>query len=166
MPLVSSVQTLKAENNELRQELQSVKADLNEMKALLAQYGNDLQACCFKSEPSSVRTQTTANDGSANDGAPLSVSSLTTNGASLEQNVPNPFSQTTTISYYLPQNVANASIVITDLNGKSLQTHILNDRGAAQVTIDASTFAQGTYFYSLIIDGKTVVTKRMVTTGK
>ncbi|HNK91351.1 MAG TPA: T9SS type A sorting domain-containing protein [Chitinophagales bacterium] len=81
-------------------------------------------------------------------------------------NVPNPFSQTTTISYYLPQNVANAVLEITDLNGKSLQTIPLHDRGAAQVTIDASTFAQGTYFYSLVIEGKTVATKKMVTVGK
>ena len=89
----------------------------------------------------------------------------TIDGASLEQNIPNPFSQTTTINYYLPKNIANASLEITDLNGKLIQTHSLNDRGAAEITIDASTFAQGTYFYALIIDGKTVLTKKMVNVG-
>ncbi len=147
VPLVSAVQELKMKNEALKNENTLLIKRLETIESMLTQYGNDLQACCFKSNDNNKTLPAFE-------------------GATLEQNVPNPFSQTTSISYYLPQNVANASMEITDLNGKFIQTHSLNDRGAAQITIDASTFAQGTYFYSLVIDGKIVATKKMVTVAK
>ena len=158
VPLISAVQELKVENEELKMENEDLKKEndmqnirIEKLEALIMQFGADLQVCCFKSNDN---TKTTS-----------FVLPQTGDAASLEQNVPNPFTHTTSISYYLPQTVNTASLEITDVNGKSLQSIVLKDKGASQVTIDASNFAQGTYFYSLIVDGKTFATKRMVTVG-
>ena len=154
VPLVKAVQELEIENGELKMENEDLKKEndvqnirIQKLEEMMAQYGSDLQACCFKSLD--------------NKNAPVT----TFEGASMEQNIPNPFSQTTYISFYLPEKVKNAVMQITDLNGKVLQTIVLKDRGVSAVTIDATDFSQGSYLYSLIVDGKTVTTKKMVTVG-
>ena len=171
VPLISAVKEVNAENQSQTAEIEALKAQnealqlqneaqeirIEKLEALIMQFGADLQVCCFKSNSSTSsldNTKTTS-----------FVLPQTGDAASLEQNVPNPFTHTTSISYYLPQTVNTASLEITDVNGKSLQSIVLKDKGASQVTIDASSFAQGTYFYSLIVDGKIFATKRMVTVG-
>ncbi len=76
------------------------------------------------------------------------------NRVSLVQNVPNPFSNTTIISYSIPQKYAAAQIRITDNNGKQLKQFNLACSNNGTLKIDASSFASGTYYYSLVIDGK------------
>jgi len=83
-------------------------------------------------------------------------------GASLDQNVPNPTSNSTTIGYSLPQGVSAAQIEIVDMTGRILQIIPLSGVGRNTLTIDTSSFASGTYSYSLIIDGQLTGTKKMV----
>jgi hypothetical protein len=82
--------------------------------------------------------------------------------ASLAQNTPNPFINTTTINYVLPQKFTTAQIVITDKNGKQLKRLNIPSAGKGSLNIDASTLSSGTYSYSLIVDGKIIITKQMV----
>ncbi|MBK8848009.1 MAG: tail fiber domain-containing protein, partial [Bacteroidetes bacterium] len=82
----------------------------------------------------------------------------------LFQNQPNPFNQTTVISYQLLSDAKNASIVIRGLNGEELKSVSLSNTGKGQVTINANELAQGTYTYTLIVNGKSVDTKLMVVT--
>jgi hypothetical protein len=83
-------------------------------------------------------------------------------GASLDQNVPNPTSNSTTIGYSLPQGATAAQMQITDMNGSILQIIPLSGIGRNILTIDTSSFASGTYSYSLFIDGQLAGTKKMV----
>ena len=92
----------------------------------------------------------------------------------LSQNYPNPFNPVTVISYTIPSNVkretSNVRILIYDNLGKEI-TSLVNENkpvGRYEVTFNARNARQGSdlpsgiYFYSLLIDGNTMDTKRMV----
>ena len=82
--------------------------------------------------------------------------------ALLTQNAPNPFHQTTTISYYLPQEAGNAAITITDTNGKLVKTYNLSEKGNGQLVIEGGQLTPGMYYYSLMLEGKVITTKKMI----
>lgn len=83
----------------------------------------------------------------------------------LKQNEPNPFTTTTTINYYLSSNIAHAQLTITDAQGRILKDVVLsNSKGPGQAILNAGELASGVYFYSLVINGKNIDTKKMVLT--
>ncbi|MCH8124312.1 MAG: T9SS type A sorting domain-containing protein, partial [Bacteroidetes bacterium] len=81
---------------------------------------------------------------------------------SLSYNYPNPFSRSSVITYSLPMDV-HVRIDVYDLLGRMV--HILEDRqmptGEHNVTIDATAFSTGLYFYSLTA-GEFSQTRKMV----
>jgi hypothetical protein len=83
--------------------------------------------------------------------------------ASLEQNTPNPFTHSTTIHYTLPQKFSAAQIVISDNAGKVLKQLHISGAGKGTLNVNTSMLTSGTYNYSLIIDGKLIATKQMMT---
>lgn len=80
----------------------------------------------------------------------------------LDQNVPNPFAEQTTISYYLPDNVTRAQIIFLDQSGKIIKAVDLTEKGKGTLNIFANDLSNGIYTFSLIIDGQTIETKKMV----
>ncbi|MBT3646930.1 MAG: M28 family peptidase [Flavobacteriales bacterium] len=86
-------------------------------------------------------------------------------GIKLLQNKPNPFDETTSISYIvydMPQN-SQATIVVRGVNGRivsSIKSKV--QPGVNEVLYDHGYGQQGTFFYSLMIDGKELATKKMV----
>ena len=83
----------------------------------------------------------------------------------LLQNKPNPFDESTTISFWVndPASVKNANIVITDLNGRKIQTiPVAVQEGMNEVLYHHGYNMTGTYLYSLFIDDQLIATKRMV----
>ena len=80
----------------------------------------------------------------------------------LNQNVPNPFAEQTTISYYLPENVQRAQILFFEQSGKIIKTVDLKEKGKGTLNVFANDLSKGIYMYSLMIDGQTVETKKMV----
>ncbi|MEO6166217.1 MAG: tail fiber domain-containing protein [Chitinophagales bacterium] len=80
----------------------------------------------------------------------------------LGQNIPNPFYGKTTISYKLP-NDATASIVFQNEQGIVLKTIALK-AGKGTVDVETKDLAPGVYQYSLVVNGKTMATKKMVLT--
>jgi hypothetical protein len=89
-------------------------------------------------------------------------SSEITEQALSKQNAPNPFGDQTDVSFYIPQEVQSAHISVTDMNGRVLKSFELYQRGEGQLTIHGSELMAGTYYYSLVVDGKTVDTKQWV----
>jgi hypothetical protein len=86
----------------------------------------------------------------------------------LDQNTPNPFNPVTTISYFLPAD-AFVALDIYDVNGARVR-RLVNDR-MEQGTHDAvwngrdhtgASLSSGIYFCRLVIDGRTVATRKMV----
>lgn len=133
VPLVKAVQELSKQNDSLKAQNESLEKRIERMEALL-------------------------NNQSALNGKQLAVLS----SASLEQNTPNPFSNTTAINYVLPAKFNNAAIVIVDMNGKTVKQIKLTATGKGVLQLDAPALASGIYTYSLIVDGKSVGSKKMI----
>lgn len=85
--------------------------------------------------------------------------------SSLGQNFPNPFNRTTDITYNLT-NGAAVSVIVRDITGRIVfqQTEGVQPAGKHTLTLDASEFDSGIYFYTLTA-GNFSETKRM-TVGK
>ncbi|MCX6199755.1 MAG: tail fiber domain-containing protein [Bacteroidetes bacterium] len=79
----------------------------------------------------------------------------------LEQNVPNPFAEQTSISYFVPENMNNAQIIFTDMLGTVIKTADIKT-GYGVMTVFASNLSTGQYSYTLLVNGKTIETKKMV----
>lgn len=75
---------------------------------------------------------------------------------SFTQNAPNPFHSFTTVQYDLKGHEGHLSI--TDLTGRQVALYNLDPSGQIQIGQDLKT---GIYLYSLHIDGRVVVTKRL-----
>ncbi|PHN03513.1 tail fiber domain-containing protein [Flavilitoribacter nigricans] len=86
--------------------------------------------------------------------------------ASLLQNQPNPFTETTSIVYTVPTSVRKAELRITDAGGRLLKTVVIDQRGEGRTQLQAQSLSAGTYFYSLVLDGKVQSTRKMVLTPR
>ncbi len=82
----------------------------------------------------------------------------------LQQNVPNPFNSTSYIQYYLPSTASGGWLVITDMQGQVLKQYNIGTTGFGKQTVAAGQLAQGTYNYTLYVDGKMTDTKQMILT--
>jgi uncharacterized coiled-coil protein SlyX len=82
----------------------------------------------------------------------------------LGQNRPNPFHERTQVNYYIPATTRTAEVRITAADGKVLDRIDIDQRGTGQLDIRGNSYPAGTYFYSLILDGRVVDTRSMVLT--
>lgn len=83
-------------------------------------------------------------------------------GVELFQNYPNPANGLTTINYSLQRN-ATVAFEIRDVTGKKVYSVAEGNKnpGSYSIEINTTRFNSGIYFYSMIVDGKKV-TKKMV----
>jgi hypothetical protein len=117
--------------------IQEQQQQINELKALLQ--------------------STTANTISSN-----AVSLSDQNSIVLNQNVPNPFQESTLITYSIPQSFKKAQLIFITGEGRVIKTVDILEAGAGRLTVFANDLSSGTYTYSLVIDGETIDSKRMV----
>jgi hypothetical protein len=80
----------------------------------------------------------------------------------MDQNKPNPFSESTVIGLNIPEKTQKANIFIYDLSGKQIQNVMVTERGETNITVYAKDLNAGMYIYSLVADGRVVVTRRMM----
>ncbi len=93
-------------------------------------------------------------------GIPVNLSDKNT--VVLNQNVPNPFAESTVITYYIPNDFSKAQIIFTTNESKIIKTVDITVKGPGSLNVFANDLTHGIYNYSLIIDGKTVDTKKMI----
>jgi hypothetical protein len=155
-----SVTELKA-MQEQNKTMDSLKTKLNKVDSLeniLNQLAQQINSCCSSS---SIGNNTIPEENNSkipsynvnigNDDLPM-----------LAQNIPNPHGNTTNIQFNIPKNCANAQIVFFNEQGMILNSVEINTKGRGQLNVNAEMLENGLYFYSLIIDGKKVDTKKMV----
>ena len=84
------------------------------------------------------------------------------NEDNVSQNRPNPFSNTSIVEVTLEQS-ADLSLMVTNLMGQTVYNVNLGNMpvGTHPITIDATNFESGVYFYT-VRSGKSTVTKRMI----
>ncbi len=80
----------------------------------------------------------------------------------MDQNKPNPFSESTVITLNIPKNTQKANIFIYDMSGKQVKAIPVSERGETNITVYASDLTAGMYIYTLVVDGKVVVTRKMI----
>ncbi len=80
----------------------------------------------------------------------------------IDQNVPNPFAEQTTINFSIPESVRKAQIHFYDGYGKLIQSIEINERGLGSITVFGSDLSSGVYTYTLVADGQTVASKKMM----
>jgi hypothetical protein len=84
------------------------------------------------------------------------------NNIVLNQNVPNPFAQQTSISYNIPAAAASAQILFYGMDGRLMKTANLIGKGKGVLNVYANDLSNGSYMYSLVVDGKLIDTKKLV----
>lgn len=87
----------------------------------------------------------------------------TSNRNILYQNSPNPFKDKTVISFQLATDVFNAAIGIFDMSGKMLKSIPITSE-MESVSVSGHELGDGMFFYSLIVNGQEIDTKRMILT--
>ena len=87
------------------------------------------------------------------------------NQVTLQQNIPNPANGSTQIAYSYSGSVQNASLIITDTQGRIIKKYDNLAAGSNMITVNTNELKNGNYFYSLIINSKVAATKQM-TVGK
>ncbi|MBK8549955.1 MAG: S8 family peptidase [Ignavibacteria bacterium] len=82
----------------------------------------------------------------------------------LLQNFPNPFNPTTVLRFNLNKS-ANVSLIIYDVTGKEIDRPLDNKFftvGSGQISYTNPNISSGVYFYSLIVNGALIDTKKMM----
>ena len=80
----------------------------------------------------------------------------------MDQNKPNPFSESTVITLNIPKKTQKANIFIYDMSGKQVKAIPVSERGETNITVYASDLSAGMYIYTLVVDGKVKVTRKMI----
>ena len=141
---IKGIQELMKINKEKDHAIDSLKSEISDMR----------------SEMSVIKTLLLKNNSNISSAA---IANILPGEAALEQNIPNPFNHTTSISYALPKQFSSAYILVNDNNGKPIKRINVFGPGKGTLNIGASTLASGTYNYSLIVDGKMIDTRQMMT---
>lgn len=95
----------------------------------------------------------------------LKQNSTNTGLSKLYQNSPNPFSNITEISYYIDKNYDLVKIKIFNMNGTMMDMYnVENFKGVNRFNLNAGHYDQGTYIYTLEIDGQDIDSKIMILT--
>ena len=128
----------------------------NQINQLMA----TINACCASNNQN--RSMQAPTDNSQSLAKQIDVELSNKNIVVLDQNVPNPFADQTVINYYLPDNFTKAQIIFLDQSGKLIKTVDLTEKGKGSLNVFANDLTNGVYTYSLIVDGQTMETKKMV----
>lgn len=91
---------------------------------------------------------------------PLGVEETMDRQVALSNSIPNPANEKATFNYSIPSGPVG-SFMVRNLVGSAMQTLSLQS-SERKITIATSDLADGIYFCSLLVDGKIMVTKKMV----
>jgi hypothetical protein len=114
--------------------------------------------------PSQNNEEEQNNNGQGQDHSNAIDVTLSSKTIVLNQNQPNPFQEQTTITYFIPENTKNVKIIFTDSKGYVLKEIEINETGKGQLNVYAQDLSSGTYTYTLVADGVTIDSKKMVCT--
>ncbi len=138
--------------------MQAQQQQIKQMDSLITALTQSVSSCCSNS--AARQTGINGNDPSALTKINVNLSDI--DMIVLDQNKPNPFAEQTTITYNVPEKYGFAQLVFKTADGRIIKTVDITKNGSGQVNVFASDLSNGLYMYSLIVDGKTVDTKKMV----
>lgn len=158
VPLVKAVQELSKQNDSLKTLDSAKNARVQEIENKLNELVTNLNSCCQQTKSMGVNNTSEMQSIVHSENIELSNRDVVV----LNQNVPNPFAEQTTISYYLPENTGRAQIIFLDQNSKLIKVVELTQKGNGKLNVFAQDLSNSIYTYSLIVDGQTIETKKMI----
>lgn len=138
--------------------VQQLSAQNHKLDSLVTALTQTVSACCSNSSAK----QTGINGNDPKELAQINVTLTDEDVIVLDQNKPNPFAEQTTITYNVPEKYGYAQLVFKTVDGRILKTVDVTKKGRGQVNVFANDLSNGLYMYSLIVDGVTVDTKKMI----
>ncbi len=160
--LIQGVKEVNVKNDSvvaiLNTRIDSLQNVISNFNTRMTQFENQLDDCCKHGHHGNHNSKSS----SENNSNITEVTLENSNTILLEQNVPNPFAESTVINYFIPENIKYAQLLFSDNFGRIIKTVDIETTGAGTIKVYASNLSQGTYTYSLIVDGNIVETKKMV----
>ena len=86
----------------------------------------------------------------------------TPNTARLYSCQPNPTDEYTSISYLIPSDFQSAKLYVYNLSGVVLVEHVIVDSGFGSLKLNTKDYSDGTYLYSLYVNGEEINTKKLI----
>jgi hypothetical protein len=80
---------------------------------------------------------------------------------SISEARPNPNNGKAEIDYYVPSNTSSAKIIFNDMMGRTF-SEVTLVKGYGTISVDTKELPNGIYSYTLLVDGKTIDTKKMM----
>ena len=75
---------------------------------------------------------------------------------------PNPMSSNASINYFVPAKYGNGQLIVLNMVGKTVKRFNLRCGENAKLNISSTDLANGVYFYSIVSNGTTLTTKKLV----
>lgn len=95
----------------------------------------------------------------------VGVDEMTKIGGTISNAFPNPANLTVSMKYDINEYSQKGSIVFYDMVGKIVkETELTDKKGTAKINVD--DLNSGIYFYSFVVDGKAISTKKLVVSSK
>ena len=91
------------------------------------------------------------------------VPDMISNQNRLYQNTPNPSKEQTIIRFSLTDDIKDAAICIFDMTGKPIKKLPISS-GMDSVSVGCYELGEGMFFYSLVVNGQEIDTKKMIIT--
>jgi photosystem II stability/assembly factor-like uncharacterized protein len=127
---------------------------------------NGLHGWCYRYNPDGIVTYT-GGDTTIYTGINNNITAISKDFI-LFQNYPNPFNPVTSIKYKVSRHgvssTFNIKIIVFDITGKEIKTLLDKKQttGTYEVKFDGSNLSSGIYFYSLLVDGVRINTKKAI----
>jgi hypothetical protein len=77
---------------------------------------------------------------------------------------PNPFKESTSITFFIPEGTKNVKMIFTDSQANILKEVDIPQTGKGEIKVYAQDLSTGIYTYTLVADGVTIDSKKMVCT--
>jgi len=138
--------------------MQEQQKQIKHLDSLVQALTQTVTSCCSNS--AARQTGINGNDPSALTQININLSDIDL--IVLNQNAPNPYAEQTTITYNVPEKYGYAQMIFKTVDGKIIKTVDITKKGRGQVNVFANDLSNGLYMYSLIVDGITFDTKKMV----
>ena len=142
------IEAIKSQNRRIDELNNTIKVNEYQNKT----QSDSIKSLFYKSNSSEKDNQENKNDLNTN-----------INGV-LYQNTPNPAKESTIISFELPLKAQNANLYIYNLQGEQLRVYSIINKNENKILIRSNEYKAGIYYYSLIVDGKEIGTKKMILT--
>lgn len=87
---------------------------------------------------------------------------LSASDAYLLQNAPNPFNASSEIRYFVPNGLENVEVRISSIKGEELGVKPIKESGYGKILFDSDNLTDGTFVYSLFVNGQLIDSKVMI----